>query len=179
MPAPLDTSKSALYIAGTNRSDDLFMYYKGQVRVGPRTTYSISFEVQIATHVPSGCGGVGGAPGEDVTVKAGASTAEPEATVAGGFLRMNVDKGQQSQGGANALVLGDVANSRRCEEPLQWELKRLAAGSLPVTTDDSGRLWLFVGTDSGFESRTAIYYTRVTARLERLTSGSAVGVVAP
>jgi hypothetical protein len=30
----------------------------------------VSFDVEIATNVPSGCGGVGGAPGEGVTVKA-------------------------------------------------------------------------------------------------------------
>jgi len=61
-------------------------------------------------------------------------------------------------------VIGDLANSRSCEQGFEWELKRLASGqSLMITTDSTGRAWLFVGTDSGFESRSAVYYTRFTA----------------
>lgn len=175
LPEPLDTSKGGLYIAGVNHSDDLFMYYKGQTSVGRNTAYRVSFEVELATAVPRGCIGVGGAPGEDVTVKTGVSLIEPEAILdAGGHLRMNVDKGQQTNGGANAVVLGDVANSRQCEEPLRWELKRLSGGSLLIHTDDSGRAWVFVGTDSGFESITALYYTRVIARFEQVANQGGV-----
>ena len=32
LPATLDDSRRALFISGVNRSDDLFMYFKGQVR---------------------------------------------------------------------------------------------------------------------------------------------------
>ena len=35
-----------------------------------------------------------------------------------------------------------------------------------ITTDRTGRAWLFDGTDSGFESRSAVYYTRFTAFFE-------------
>jgi hypothetical protein len=59
-PAPLDTSQSALYIAGTNRSDDLWMQYKTEVALPADTNYRVSFRVEIATNVPSGCVGVGG-----------------------------------------------------------------------------------------------------------------------
>jgi hypothetical protein len=175
LPEPLDTSRGALYISGVNRSDDLFMYHKGQTSLGRNTTYRVSFEVELATAVPRGCVGVGGAPGEDVTVKAGVSLIEPEAVLdASGHLRMNVDKGQQTNGGADAVVLGDVTNSRQCEDPPRWELKRLSGGSLLINTDDSGRAWLFVGTDSGFESLTALYYTRVIARFEQVASQAGV-----
>ena len=162
---PLDTSRSALYIAGTNRSDDLWMYYKTEVALPADTTYRVRFDVQIATNVPSGCLGVGGAPGEGVTVKAGVSLVEPDRELdAAGWWRMNVDKGQQTQGGEDAVVIGDLANSRSCEQGFEWELKRLASGqSLMITTDSTGRAWLFVGTDSGFESRSAVYYTRFRA----------------
>ena len=78
LPAPLDTSQSALYIAGTNRSDDLWMQYKTEVVLPPDTNYRVTFSVEIATDAPSGCFGVGGAPGEGVTVKAGVSLIEPE-----------------------------------------------------------------------------------------------------
>jgi hypothetical protein len=37
---------------------------------------------------------------------------------------------------------------------------------MTFTTDSTGRAWLFVGTDSGFESRSAVYYTRFMALFE-------------
>ena len=68
------------------------------------------------------------------------------------------------------LVVGDVANSIPCGNPPQWELKQLSSGSgaVEATTDGSGSLWLFVGTDSGFEATTSVYYTWVTATFEPL-----------
>ncbi len=167
--SPLNTSQNAQYISGNNHSDDLWMYYKGQVAgLDANRGYAVRFEVEIATNVPNGCIGVGGAPGEGVTVKAGASTSEPEAIVIGGDWRMNVDKGQQTNGGDDALAIGDVANTVPCGEPPRWELKQLSSGleSLQVQTDGSGSVWLFVGTDSGFEATTSIYYTWVVATFE-------------
>jgi hypothetical protein len=58
-----------LFISGVNRSDDLFMYWKGQiVGLSPGTSYRASIEVEFATNVPSGCVGVGGSPGESVWI---------------------------------------------------------------------------------------------------------------
>lgn len=168
LPAPLDTSRSALYIAGVNRSDDLWMYYRTEVALSPDTTYRVSFDVEIATDASSGCIGVGGAPGEGVTVKAGASLIEPDRALDGqGYWRMNVDKGDQAQGGEDAVVIGDLANSRACEDGPEWELKGLDSGaSMTLTTDGTGRAWLFVGTDSGYESLSTVYYVRFRARFE-------------
>jgi hypothetical protein len=170
LPAPLDTSRSGLFIAGTNRSDDLWVYYKTEVALPADTTYRVRFDVEIATAVPAGCGGVGGAPGEGVTVKAGVSLVEPDRALdAAGYWRMNVDQGQQTQGGEDAVVIGNLANSRTCEQGFGWELKRLASGrSMVLSTGNTGRAWLFVGADSGFESRSAVYYTRFTALFEPL-----------
>jgi hypothetical protein len=163
LPAPLDSSKNALFISGINRSDDLWMFYKRRVTgLRPNSLYRVQFAVQFATEAANGCFGVGGAPGESVFVKAGASTVEPMAVVdnAGDF-RFNVDKGNQAQPGTNALVLGNVANTRDCALPAQWELKTLnSPDTLSVRTDANGALWLFLGTDSGFESLTRLYYTR-------------------
>ncbi len=62
------------------------------------------------------------------------------------------------------VVLGNVANSRPCEQSPQWELKSFAAQSVPapVTASGDGRVWLLFGTDSGFEGKTEIYYTRIS-----------------
>ena len=171
LPEPLSGSGSGLYISGNNHSDDLWMYYKGQIAgLSPDTRYRVQLGVEFATAVPNGCFGVGGAPGEGVTVKAGASAIEPDRMNRGGFWLMNVDKGQQTNGGEDALAIGDVANSIPCGETPQWELKQVSsdAQSIEVTTDSSGAVWLFVGTDSGFEATTSVYYTWVRATFEPL-----------
>jgi len=164
LPSPLDAMGSALFISGNNHSDDLFMFYRGKIGgLEPGKTYRTSFTVGLATTVPQGCIGVGGSPGESVYVKGGASEVEPVAVNTGSYYQMNVDKGEQSNGGANAVVLGNVANSQSCgvEEP-QWELKEVSGGgTVEVNADAEGSLWLFVGTDSGFEGTTNIYYTSV------------------
>ena len=58
-----------------------------------------------------------------------------------------------------------MASSIPCGETPQWELKRLSSQmeSISVTTNGSGNVWLFVGTDSGFEATTSVYHTWITA----------------
>ena len=164
LPAPLEPH-SALFISGVNRSDDLFMFFKGPIAgLRPGARYGVTVGVEIATNTPAGCVGVGGAPGESVWIKAGATAVEPLAVREGAYLRMNVDVGNQSRGGAHAVVLGNVANSRSCEEPRQWERKSFQSRTTPepVSVSPDGRAWLLFGADSGFESRTEIYFTRAS-----------------
>ena len=164
LPSPLE-SKSALFISGVNRSDDLFMFYKGHVGgLVPGVRYVVAASAEIATNVPAGCVGVGGAPGESVWIKAGASEVEPVPVREGDYLRMNVDIGNQSNGGDQAVVLGNMANSRSCEQPRRWERKSFPGRSIPepVSASPSGRIWLLFGVDSGFESLTEVYLTRVS-----------------
>ena len=167
LPSPLEAG-SGLYIAGVNRSDDLFGFFKGSVDgLTPGARYAATVEVQIATSVPAGCVGVGGAPGESVWIKAGATAAEPLPVMEGDYLRMNVDVGRQANGGGEAAVLGNVANSRNCEEPPAWELKSFPSASVPavVSVPGDGRIWLLLGFDSGFEAETEVYFTRASLTL--------------
>lgn len=157
LPPELQTSAYGLYLSGTNHSDDLYMFEKGFVDgLKPNHAYHVVFQVELATDAPHGCAGVGGAPGEDVRVLTGAATIEPVTSVdPDGYVRMSADKGED---------VGDVANSRSCQASRQFELKKLLSGSgVETTTDDTGRLWLLVGTDSGFEGATEIYFTRISA----------------
>ena len=50
----------------------------------------------------------------------------------------------------------------------RYELKEFDSGSTPITitADASGRLWLVVGIDSGFEGTTTVYITRVSVSLD-------------
>jgi hypothetical protein len=170
LPTPLD-NRGGFYISGINHSDDLFMYMKRRVDgFEPNTNYQVSFVVEFATDVPTGCGGVGGSPGESVFVKAGASGIEPTTFVDKlGWLRMNIDKGNQANSGANAIVIGNVANSTLCEQNIRrYEIKKLETPRpVLVTTDGSGSAWLLVGTDSGFEAMTTLYYTHITAEVSK------------
>jgi hypothetical protein len=166
VPPEIGSGRSALFISGNNHSDDLFMFYKRRLTgLAPGAQYRVGFEVEIATEAQSNCAGAGGAPGESVILKAGGSNVEPLAANDGsGNLRMNVDKGDQATGGSAALVLGHIANGQPCGTAQSFALKTLAGQSLTVTTDAGGAVWLLVGTDSGFEATTRLYYTRLTAR---------------
>ncbi len=169
MPAPLD-SESGLFISGKNLSAGLFMFFKGSVGgLVPGARYAVTAGAEIATSVPAGCAGAGGPPGESVWIKVGASDIEPFPEHQDDWLRMNIDIGGQSHSGKNAQVLGNVANSRRCEQTRQWERKSFPAGAItsPVTASPDGRAWILLGVASGFESRTEIYFTQAWATFAR------------
>lgn len=160
-------------LQGNNRSDDLFMFLKR--RLGPANgiranqEYLASFRITLASDAPTGAAGIGGAPGESVYLKAGGSTVEPRAVPRrDGQLVMNVDKGDQSQGGPAATVAGDIANG---QEPVSAgaqpyvSITRTVTHTVPIRADKSGHLWLLVGTDSGFEGLTRIYVQSIDVRL--------------
>ena len=158
---------SGIYIQGHNRSDDLFMYLKRQVEgLEPSAVYTVSASIDLATNVPLAMVGIGGSPGESVFVKAGASMVEPAAvTGSNNHLRMNIDKGNQSTGGSAMKVVGNVANPDVIGD--EYRIKTLASGPefLNVETDSEGRAWLIVGTDSGFEGLTRLYYDQISFTL--------------
>jgi hypothetical protein len=110
---------------------------------------------------------VGGDPGASVYVKFGASADEPVPVLQpDGKLRMNVDIGQQSNSGTNAVVIGNIATTNTDCFNTQYELKELQTPApLAAQSDANGTLWIFTGADSGFEGRTALFFTRVNIRI--------------
>lgn len=166
--------KRGFYIQGHNRSDDLFMFLKRRLSaeegIVANQSYRIEFVITFASNAPTGCGGIGGAPGESVALKAGASQIEPLAVLqSNGYLRMNVDKGNQSQGGAAASVAGNIANGIPCSQAAPIYpfalVERSHAYTTNVTANSNGELWLLLGTDSGFEGLTRLYYQRIRVKL--------------
>ena len=98
-------------------------------------------------------------------MKAGASLEEPSLLVDDlGWFRLNLDKGNQASGGRDALVLGNAAKISTVFSDL-FALKSLATQDslFEISTDDAGAVWLLVGTDSGFEGKTTLYYNRIVA----------------
>ena len=161
---PEGLAGNGFYIQGHNRSDDLFMYLTRQVDgLQPLTEYEVNVEIDLATNVPGGLVGIGGSPGESVYVKAGASAIEPsEEQDSSGWLRSNIDKGNQANGGTEMVVVGNVSHPDVIGE--EYKIKTLTneGSSLSVTTDANGGVWLIVGTDSGFEGLTTLYYSRIS-----------------
>jgi hypothetical protein len=175
LPESLGQDGTGFRLTGMNRTDDLFMFLKR--RIGPdegiqagqvfRATYRIVF----ASDAPTGCVGVGGAPGEGVWLKAGIVPEEPEVTLVDGYWELSVDKSNQSNGGKDVWLVGDIANGIECEEALAAGqpyalVEREYQHDADVIVARNGELWLIVGTDSGFEGRTELYYLTIELTLE-------------
>ncbi len=159
LPIPLNTSDWALRQSGKNHSDDLFMFIKKKVTgLTPDKNYTVDFKVEIATNAASNMIGIGGAPGEGVKIKAGAISVEPIKVLntTEKWYRMNIDKGNQSIGGIDMIVIGDFSNGT---DQNIYKIKQLTTTSpLNVRANQQGEIWLVIGTDSGFEGTTTIYY---------------------
>lgn len=165
LPEPLDTTRPALLISGANRSDDLFMYAKRKLTgLPPRQRLAVMVEATFASNAASNAVGIGGPPGESVYLKTGVTTVEPTtAPDEMGWLRLNIDKGNQSQIGSDALSLGNAANGT--DEFVYVLLERETEGRLIVEPDENGEAWFYIGSDSGFEGTTSLYYHRVKITL--------------
>ena len=180
VPNELNISGEGFYVQSDNTPDDLFMFLKRRLTtddgIEPRRIYRVAFTIQFASNAPSGCVGVGGAPGESVYLKAGATNVEPEVVLDDeqNYIALNVDKGDQSQGGPAASVVGNIANGIPCEvipgrsDPPYRLLARFHTHDSLVTASDHGELWLLVGTDSAYESLTGLYYRAIQVRLTPL-----------
>ena len=169
LPVPLDVTRKAILLTGTNYSDDLFMYItQGVTGLVPNAEYSVRFRVTLATNAPKNCAGIGGAPGESVVLKVGGTSAQPARIVdSQQYYRASFDHGNQLADGREAATVGNLATSNtNCSVP-RYELKEFDSGSagIIINSDASGRLWLVVGVDSGFEGTTTVYITRVSVEL--------------
>ena len=174
---PSGLEGNAIYLNGHNRSDDLFMYLMVQVEgLKPDSTYQVEFSIDLTSNTPEGLMGIGGSPGESVFVKAGATTQEPEViTDDAGWLRMNIDKGNQASEGKDMINLGTLANPNIDLDTFtgeEYALMTLTSEErlFEVIPDGNGIVWLIVGTDSGFEGPTRVYYDKISIQMNEIES---------
>jgi hypothetical protein len=179
LPPELGVAGTGFYFQGHNRSDDLFMFMKR--RLGPSDgivagqAYWLDFTVVLASNAQD-CGGIGGPPGFGVFVKVGGSPAEPrtlfDSLTSIRNLRMNIDKSNQSQSGIHASVAGNIWNGLPCNLNSQpyVSIQRTHRHIAPVLANSDSELWLLVGTDSGFEGLTGLYYQRIDVTLTPLST---------
>jgi hypothetical protein len=167
LPDPLNTSDGALKQSGINRSDDLFMFIKKKITgLEPGRNYTVDLKVDFASNAADNMVGVGGAPGEGVTIKAGAVSIEPIkiANTIENYYRMNIDKSNQSQSGMDMKVIGNFANGTDLNV---YKIKQLnTSAPLDVRASQQGEIWLVIGTDSGFEGKTTIFYNSIQVTIK-------------
>jgi hypothetical protein len=172
LPAELAVSGTGFWITGHNRSDDLFMFLSKKLSpadgIQPNQLYRVRVAITAASQAGSNCIGIGGAPGESVYMKAGATASPPLVELdSSNHYRVNFDKGQQSESGSEVSVAGNIANgTSSCSETapfvsLSWDHTHPQM----VRANASGELWLVAGTDSGFEGKTTLYYQAIEAML--------------
>ncbi len=165
LPAPL--VGNGLYQSGTNVSDDLCMWFaRGVAGFEPGAEYALSFEVGIASDAGADCdAGIAAF----TFVKVGASSYMPSRSELLGWWRMNVDKGMASGEGTQALTVGDIRNvipgCPAVDPP--WGERRLSSGGREIRARASadGTIWLFVLTDSGWESAYRVYFTYLDVKV--------------
>jgi hypothetical protein len=169
MPAPL--AGNGLRVASINRSDDQWVFIARELNATDGITASTSYDVvlraRIATQLQAGCPGVGGSA-EAVTLKGGAVGRAPAvARDSAGRTEFNLQKGNQTELGPDAVLLGSgtvVGTGTRCEAPVETnpgELITRVGAPMRVQSDASGRLWVYIGTDSGYETGFTIWYRDV------------------
>ncbi|AEI52218.1 hypothetical protein [Runella slithyformis] len=119
LPKPLNTSKKALMRSGKNYSDDLFMFIKKKLRgLTSNKMSEVDVELGFANNVPKNMFGVGGSPGENVYIKAGTFTIEPNKVLdkTDNHYTINIHKGNQAQEEAYmklvAVVLWDSVQAQ-------------------------------------------------------------------
>ncbi|OBZ11330.1 copper amine oxidase N-terminal domain-containing protein [Bacillus sp. FJAT-26390] len=167
LPAANNKTNYGLMLNGMNRSDDLFMYVTKKIEgLEPGKTYQASLSFQLYTDQSGGMMGVGGAPGEAVSIKAGFVNREPAATESNAegqpHFRMNIDKGNQKTEGADMKIVGNMVQPNDALKGFQPVAMQHAA---TLTANDKGEIYVIVGSDSGYEGLTTFYLDNMKVTL--------------
>jgi hypothetical protein len=160
--------KKGLYLSGNNHSDDLFMFVKRKIEgLEPNRLYALSGSILLVSDIPASTVGIGGSPGESVFVKMGGYSEEPNKVDLDGYYHLNLDKGDQSGDGAHALTLGYLGNDAIDPDYPIFLPKTLSMTTpLVLKSNENGELWVFLGTDSGFEGITEFFIAEVAIQLD-------------
>lgn len=168
LPTPLDQTKKAFMLSGNNHSDALQMYLTKQLSgLEPNTRYTIETEVELASKYPNGSVGIGGSPGNSVhlvskfasdgyTLKSGKNEFDN--------VQLVLNKVEALPESVMNIDLGDV--SIPSDQYIYQIINRKKTSSPDVVvSDDQGKLWAVIGTWSGFEGISTLYYTRIKITL--------------
>jgi hypothetical protein len=162
LPEPLDQSSKGYMLSGHNRSDALQMFVKKQLTgLNPNTRYTIETEVELASKYPNGSVGIGGSPGNAVhLVSKFAMNGYTLVNDKESNIQLKANKEEGNPDSVCELELGDVSTT---SDEYVYKLvdRKKSSDSSVITSDKDGKLWTVVGTWSGFEGLTTLYYTRI------------------
>ena len=168
LPAPLTGTGLRVYVR--NYSDDLWHFLWRELGaaegVTPNTTYAATITLRVASNVASGCTGAGGSP-DSIFLKGGVVAVQPAAvTQPDGSIVFSAEKGNQAEVGPEGVDLGTIGtDGEDCVgETNPWQVLE-RTGTMTATSTADGRLWVYVGGDSGFESFTTLHYLSVGVTL--------------
>lgn len=166
LPLPLDTTVKALMITGHNHSDDLIsMIYRKFDGLEPAKTYAVTFNIDLASNTASNSFGIGGSP--DIAIGAGGLPFAPSSSIDDeGLYRPNFTSALQSKLSNDTLkMLGTIGVGE--DVHIFTMINRNNNNSpINITTNDKGEMWLLIGTDSGYEGITTLYYTSIKISLK-------------
>ncbi|MBW7996724.1 MAG: hypothetical protein FVQ81_09205 [Candidatus Glassbacteria bacterium] len=81
------------------------------------------------------------------------------------FYQLNMNKGSQSNSGVDDRVPGDVTNGAdNCSGGL-WMYKTLTLDNFYVRASNESEICLLLGTDSGYEGITTLYFSEISVVL--------------
>lgn len=165
LPDPLDNMVKSLRISGNNHSDDLVsMVYRKFDGLRPNKEYAITFDIELASNVASNWFGIGGSP--NLSLGAGAIAYPPASTIdEEGLHRPNFSSAIQSHLPNETFeVLGTIGVG---DDVTEYKLISRHNKNKPLlaTTNNNGELWVLIGTDSGFEGTTTLYYKSINVNL--------------
>jgi hypothetical protein len=170
-----ETPERSFFVQSMNHSDDIFMFLKKPLDyshgIAPDTEYEAEFLVEMYSNEPTGCFGVGGSPGDSVYLKMGGHAQEPVSLLGDEGLRLNIDKDNQASGGEDVSLAGTIANGLPCDEENRGKWVKMEVRHThpnPIRSSSTGELWLVIGTDSGYEGLTQLYYSRIAVTLTRV-----------
>ncbi|HET6560049.1 MAG TPA: hypothetical protein VFG54_22165 [Prolixibacteraceae bacterium] len=167
LPSPLDQAKKGFMLSGNNHSDALQMFLSKKLSgLAPNTSYKIETEVELASMYPDGSVGIGGSPGNAVHLVSKFAT-KGYTLDKGTDEWDNVQLVLNKEGTVMEMDLGDVSIPSE-EYIYQLITRKKSSGSQVVKSDQDGKLWAVVGTWSGFEGITVLYYTKIKITLTRM-----------
>jgi len=171
LPEPLDQTKKAFMLSGNNHSDALQMWLVKQLSgLSPESRYSIETEVELASKYPDGSVGIGGSPGNSVHLVSKFATQGytlEKGKTEGDNVQLVLKKVEAVLESVMNTDLGDVSIT---SDQYVYQLinRKKSSESNVVITDNDGKLWAVVGTWSGFEGISTLYYTRIKFILTKI-----------
>lgn len=167
LPSPLDQNIKSLKISGNNHSDDLFSaIFRKFENLQPNKSYSITFNIDIASNALIGGVGVGGDP--NLALGVGGINYLPNSNIDNlNYYRPNfISKIQSGQSNDVFKIIGKIGSSDTYPTPYKMINRNNIDNPFTIKTNSNGEFWLMIATDSGFEGITTLYYKSINIKID-------------